>query len=189
VTLVVAGKGPAFERIVKMVDCVPVPSGQPLVDGDVLLSVQYDRIVKQHQIDGYRQALNLHFGVLPYYRGCFPTKWAIINGEPAGVTLHHMTAGIDEGPIVDINYVTTQGATDDWVYDRCNRAAVQMFAYWKKEILAGQVPPGNPQNEAVARYYPRELPYGGRVPEGAPDWLVDRLRRAFHHPPYPGLVE
>ncbi|HRV99376.1 MAG TPA: formyltransferase family protein, partial [Aminobacteriaceae bacterium] len=46
-------------------------------------------------------ALNIHGALLPYYRGCNPTQWAILRDESAtGVTLHEVTAGIDEGPII-----------------------------------------------------------------------------------------
>ena len=35
-------------------------------------------------------------------RGCNPIQWAIINGEnKIGVTMHEITSGIDEGPIID----------------------------------------------------------------------------------------
>lgn len=187
--MIVAGKGPAFDTITRIVDCQVVPSGEPIPDkGDVLLSVQYDRIITQTQIDNYRQILNLHFGPLPELRGCFPTKWAIINNEPAGVTLHHITAGIDEGPVVDRVLFAVNGRTDAEVYQLCNQHAIGLFIKWVRSITTGTVPPGEPQDELCAKYYPRVLPFAGKLPEGTPPVLEERLVRAFTHPPYPELI-
>jgi methionyl-tRNA formyltransferase len=46
-------------------------------------------------------AVNLHKSYLPYNRGANPNVWSIVEDNPAGVSIHYMTADIDEGPIVD----------------------------------------------------------------------------------------
>ena len=44
--------------------------------------------------------LNLHYSLLPKYRGVYPVNWAIIKGETeTGVTFHWVNSGIDSGPI------------------------------------------------------------------------------------------
>lgn len=46
--------------------------------------------------------INVHGALLPEYRGSNPLQWAILEGETVtGVTLHEMSAGIDEGAIID----------------------------------------------------------------------------------------
>jgi len=46
--------------------------------------------------------VNIHAALLPRNRGCNPIQWAILNEEHStGVTLHEMTTGLDEGPIID----------------------------------------------------------------------------------------
>lgn len=46
-------------------------------------------------------AYNIHPGKLPYYRGPFPTAWALINDEQEfGITIHKMDPQIDTGHIV-----------------------------------------------------------------------------------------
>lgn len=186
--MILAGKGPAFEHISGLGEYHIVPSGEPIPDcGDVLLSVQYDRIIRQAQIDGYRQVLNLHFGPLPELRGCFPTKWAIINDEPAGVTLHHIDAGIDTGPVVDRVTFDCSEMTEIEVYDKCNQLAVMLFEKWRPYIESGTVPPGEPQDESRAKYHSRRLPFDGVLPPGSSEEFTERLERAFTHPPYPKL--
>ena len=45
--------------------------------------------------------VNVHPGLLPQYRGTFPTPWCILNGEKAiGMTLHYMDHNIDTGDIL-----------------------------------------------------------------------------------------
>jgi methionyl-tRNA formyltransferase len=46
-------------------------------------------------------AFNLHFGLLPKYKGADPIFWQIKNKEEkAGLVIHRITAQMDEGPIV-----------------------------------------------------------------------------------------
>ena len=44
--------------------------------------------------------LNCHPGILPDFRGCMAVEWSIFYNKPVGNTIHWMTAGIDEGPII-----------------------------------------------------------------------------------------
>lgn len=47
-------------------------------------------------------AINLHWGLSPYYRGGRTTIWPIYNDEPEyiGVTIHHLSSKIDGGAII-----------------------------------------------------------------------------------------
>jgi methionyl-tRNA formyltransferase len=45
--------------------------------------------------------LNIHYALLPKYRGMHPLQWALINGETCiGFTLHVVDEGVDTGPII-----------------------------------------------------------------------------------------
>ena len=67
----------------------------------LVLSVFYDKIIKQWFIDRCERIINLHNGPLPKYRGVSPINWALKNDEVEhGVTIHEITAGIDDGPII-----------------------------------------------------------------------------------------
>lgn len=68
---------------------------------DLVFSVFYDKIIRAWFIDRCGTILNLHNGPLPRYRGVSPINWALKNGESKhGVTIHQITPGIDDGPIV-----------------------------------------------------------------------------------------
>jgi len=46
---------------------------------------------------------NLHYSLLPKYRGAAPVQWALINGETeTGVTLFKLDEGMDTGPVAGI---------------------------------------------------------------------------------------
>jgi folate-dependent phosphoribosylglycinamide formyltransferase PurN len=59
-------------------------------------------IVKPHILETAPLALNLHWGLSPYYRGTQCTKWALINWDPynIGVTIHKLSKRIDGGDIL-----------------------------------------------------------------------------------------
>ena len=68
---------------------------------DLAFSVFYDKIIKEWFIRKCGRILNLHNGPLPRYRGVSPINWALKNNETMhGVTIHEITPGIDDGPIV-----------------------------------------------------------------------------------------
>lgn len=101
-----------------------------LSGGDLLLSVQYDRILPERLLKRYKRAWNLHFSPLPKYRGVRPINWALKNGETThGVTLHEMTPNADDGPIVAQTEFRIDPNVDEVidVYHRCNDYGWLMF--------------------------------------------------------------
>ncbi len=45
-------------------------------------------------------AVNMHDGLLPHNRGRMACAWPLLDGTPAGVTLHEMVPELDAGPIL-----------------------------------------------------------------------------------------
>lgn len=66
---------------------------------DVAVVVAYGRILPQTFLEAFpKGAINVHFSLLPKYRGAAPVNWAIVNGEDkTGVTTMQMDAGLDTG--------------------------------------------------------------------------------------------
>lgn len=66
----------------------------------VFISTEYDRIVKPHLFKT-KWLYNIHFSLLPAYKGVYMSVWPIFNGEKySGVTLHEIEPGIDTGNII-----------------------------------------------------------------------------------------
>ncbi|MEP6704017.1 MAG: methionyl-tRNA formyltransferase [Acidobacteriota bacterium] len=69
---------------------------------DVAVVVAYGRILPESFLKAFpKGAINVHFSLLPKYRGAAPVNWVIVNGEEtSGVTTMQMDAGLDTGPIL-----------------------------------------------------------------------------------------
>ena len=68
---------------------------------DLLLNAGTPRILKPEILESPAiGVLNCHPGLLPKFRGCTSVEWALYLDEPVGVTVHLMSEGIDEGPIL-----------------------------------------------------------------------------------------
>ena len=69
---------------------------------DVAVVVAYGRILPQTFLEAFpKGAINVHFSLLPKYRGAAPVNWAIVEGEEkTGVTTMQMDAGLDTGDIL-----------------------------------------------------------------------------------------
>lgn len=69
---------------------------------DVAVVVAYGRILPAGFLNAFAiGAINVHFSLLPKYRGAAPVNWAIVNGEEmTGVTTIKMDEGLDTGDIL-----------------------------------------------------------------------------------------
>ena len=71
-------------------------------DADVAVVVAYGKILPDEFLRAPRRGcINVHFSLLPLYRGAAPANWAIINGEKeTGVTTMFIEPTLDTGPIL-----------------------------------------------------------------------------------------
>lgn len=69
---------------------------------DACVVVAYGRILPSTFLNAPRYGcVNVHFSLLPKYRGAAPVNWAIVNGErETGVTTMRMDEGLDTGAIL-----------------------------------------------------------------------------------------
>jgi methionyl-tRNA formyltransferase len=122
---------------------------------DLAMSVFYDKIIKAWFIDKCKQIINLHNGPLPKYRGVSPINWALKNGEREhGITIHEITPGIDDGPIVGQVKYSIYPEFDE-VIDVYNRSLEYGWTLFQQTIpLIDSIKP-RPQDEQQATYYNR----------------------------------
>lgn len=69
---------------------------------DLAVVVAYGRILPSEYLTAPRRGcINVHFSLLPRYRGAAPVNWAIVNGEKkTGVTTMFIEVELDSGPIL-----------------------------------------------------------------------------------------
>src|ERR1041385_1292913 len=82
-------------------------------DADLAVVVAYGRILPDEFLRAPRRGcINVHFSLLPKYRGAAPANWAIVNGETeTGVTTMFIEPTLDTGPIL-MQSKTEIGATE-----------------------------------------------------------------------------
>lgn len=69
---------------------------------DLAVVVAYGKILKSDLLAVPKLGtLNVHFSLLPKYRGAAPVQWSLVRGETrTGVTLFWLDEGMDTGPIL-----------------------------------------------------------------------------------------
>jgi len=70
---------------------------------DCLINAGTPRKITKSILDVVKNGvINIHPGILPFYRGCSCVEWAIHNDDPIGNTAHFMDQNYDSGPIIDV---------------------------------------------------------------------------------------
>lgn len=69
---------------------------------DIIAIVAYGKILPREILKlPPKRCLNVHFSLLPQYRGAAPVQWALIHDEPeTGVTTFFLVEKVDAGPIL-----------------------------------------------------------------------------------------
>ncbi len=153
------------------------------------LSAHWPTVLSPDELSNYTVAWNLHPGLLPWGRGYGPVFWAIWAGEPAGATLHVITAGLDRGPIVDQLPVPVFDNDTGWtLYRRVLDARESLFLRWWPRLLAGERPGGEPQPAGGSYHTRAEFIAMRDAPALANLTAADlvRLSRALAMPGLPG---
>ena len=84
--------------------------------------------------------LNLHPAFLPWNRGWHTPSWAILDGTPAGATLHFMDAGVDSGEVVHQRKLEVSPAdTANTLYARMKELELDVFREAWPALAAGRV--------------------------------------------------
>ncbi len=129
---------------------------------------------------------NVHSGLLPEYRGANVLNWVLINGEKiSGVTIHKVTAGVDEGPVVGRKKVAVSDRdTVVTLREKLGEAGVELIREsW--DLLCKDPVPCTKQDEAKARKWPRRKPEDGEIDWSHPAREIYNLIRALVRP-WPG---
>lgn len=90
------------------------------------------------------RCVNIHPGFNPYNRGIFPHVFSIVNGLPAGVTIHEMTDEIDLGPcIAQVEVKVKDCDTSGSLYARIIDCEMELLDYMLPSIIENKYKPFN----------------------------------------------
>jgi methionyl-tRNA formyltransferase len=126
-------------------------------DIDVAVVVAFGVLIPSALLElPQRGLLNVHFSLLPRWRGASPVVAAIAAGDDeTGVTVMKLDAGLDTGPIVAAR-ATTIGVDENGgaLESRLADLGAQVLAEILPAYLRGEVPTF-PQNNEMATHAPR----------------------------------
>jgi UDP-2-acetamido-3-amino-2,3-dideoxy-glucuronate N-acetyltransferase len=92
--------------------------------------------------------INCHCGLIPLVRGLDSFKWAVLNNNPLGNTLHFIDSSVDNGPVIfQKNLVLEQNDTIEDAAKRMYEEELEMlinFETYLKTPLSFNLPPRNP---------------------------------------------
>jgi len=83
--------------------------------------------------------VNLHPAYLPWNRGGYPNVWSIVEGTPAGATLHWIDAGVDTGDLIArVEVPVEPWDTGQTLYWKCCAASLRVFRGAWHAIASGE---------------------------------------------------
>lgn len=153
---------------------------------DACAVVAYGVILPVDVLDaGGRGFVNLHFSLLPSWRGAAPVAHTLLGGDTrTGVTCFVLDKGMDTGPVLskeetDVGPRETAGE----LTQRLARLGAPLLVRAVRGLVDGSLRP-TPQDDRLASYAPKIAPHDARL-----DWVrsatdLDRAVRAFN--PLPG---
>ena len=154
---------------------------------DVLAVVAYGRILTRPVLDVARYGgVNLHFSLLPAYRGAAPVQWALAAGESVtGVTTFRIDEGLDTGDVLERRSVPiAPGEHAPALLARLAEAGAGLLVETLGGLAAGSITP-RPQDHERATSAPMlTIPHGLWDPSWSARELEGRVR-GFD--PWPGV--
>ena len=179
-----------FPSVKKLADINDIPyftEEIPNIEYDWIVCAYYDKVLTQKQIKSAKLgAINVHMGLIQYYRGCYPTTFPIINNEDfAGVTIHEITENIDAGAVYcQATLSIDPSDTGQTLYYKCTGAGISIFDSSWTHIRDGKVKP-KLVDLSKAYYYKRSDFPSLKIDKNWPEHKQKRYIRALTFPPFP----
>ena len=152
---------------------------------DAIPVVAYGNLIPADMLDIPKHGwVNLHFSLLPQWRGAAPVQAAIAAGDAVtGATTFRINEGLDTGDILDtLETEIGQAETSGELLERLAYAGADLLVKTMDALEAGTAEP-TPQPEE-GTYAHKIAPADARVDWNQPAAVIDRGIRA--HTPAPG---
>lgn len=153
---------------------------------DIAVVVAYGVLIPPALLDVPRLGwVNLHFSLLPAWRGAAPVQWSILAGdEVTGASTFRLTAGLDEGPVIGTMTETVRPRdTSGDLLERLAAAGADLVLGSVEALGTGAAQPVEQAHDGVT-LAPRIEVSDARVRWADPAFAVDRHVRAMT--PAPG---
>lgn len=121
---------------------------------DLFIVVAYGKIMPEKLLNLPKLgSINIHYSLLPKYRGASPVESAILNGETqTGVTIQKMKLEMDAGPVIAEEKVTIlPSETAPELRERLIELGAKLLVKILPETISGKIKE-TPQNEDEATF-------------------------------------
>jgi methionyl-tRNA formyltransferase len=153
---------------------------------DAAIVVAYGKILPATLLDIPRLGfVNVHFSLLPEYRGAAPVQRALMDGvKETGVSIMVLTEGMDEGPVLSTEAIEVGvDETAGTLGRRLGEVGAKLLVRVLPDYAAGDIQPV-PQDDERATYAPKITMAEARIDWTRPAESIRNLVRALN--PAPG---
>jgi methionyl-tRNA formyltransferase len=153
---------------------------------EIIVVVAYGRILPKTILElAPRGCLNVHYSLLPKYRGAAPAAWTIINGEAiAGVTTMRLVEKMDAGPVyLQESIAVAPDETSGSLQTKLTPIGSRLLLETLRQLKEGRLQPRE-QDESAVTFAPMLKKEDGLI-----DWNQSALafeRRVRGLDPWPG---
>lgn len=108
----------------------------------LVISYNYSFLIPENIISLVEdKIINLHISYLPWNKGSDPNFWSFIENTPKGVTIHRLSAELDQGAIILQKEIVFNEKAETFrsSYKKLNKTIVSLFqsCYW--DIKEGKI--------------------------------------------------
>ena len=142
-----------FKEIISTIQC------------DFLVVSAYGKILPEWFLEHPDiSSINIHFSLLPKYRGASPIQSCLLNGDlDSGISIMQMTRGLDEGPIYCAEQITIPENADKHILEtELTKAANKVLFTTLLEVAKNKKVP-IAQDDAAASYCKKITKSSGKV--------------------------
>lgn len=150
-----------------------------LGEADAAIVVAYGKIIPQIIIDSFPKGmLNIHYSLLPKYRGASPVEHAILSGDDkTGVTIQKLVFKLDAGPLIAIEEFPIDGEiTTPVLKTKLTEIGIKLLIETLPKYLDGIITPVE-QDESLATHCKKISKADGEIKLDDPEqekWLKYR---------------
>jgi len=157
------------------------------LDANINIIVAYGKIIPKKIIDLPAEFVNLHFSLLPKYRGAAPAQRAIIDGlDETGITVQFLAEKLDCGDIILQEKVKIEiNDTSESLLNKCAETGAPMLSK-TVELIDKNIAPRITQNDDEVTFAPKLTKDNGIINwEKSAREIHDQIRGCY---PWPGTV-
>ena len=149
-------------------------------EAEIVVTAAYGRLIRKRELSQPKYGwLNIHFSLLPRWRGASPIQRSIQHGDAVtGVTVFRLDEGLDTGPIYStLSYEMRGNERSEELLKHLSELSVQPLRKALELVEAGEDP--YPQSDESVTIAPKISKDDGRIDWSNSNIEIERMVRAF----------